>query len=126
MYTNLIIDFGVGLIPLLGDFADAWFKCNTRNNILLERYLRERAAKDPAPPSVPKQSTMQRWFGSGSNAPESHSQQPIPLGPTDSPAVPVAAVADLPSKHEAALGSSDQDLEAQSGGEGVIHYTREG
>jgi hypothetical protein len=116
MYTNLMIDFGVGLIPLLGDFADAWFKCNTRNNVLLERYLRERGEKNPAPPPAPKQPTMQRWFGPGSNAPVVAAEGVKP---------------DLPSRHEApatkvsGLGSSDQDLEAQNNDEGVIHYRRE-
>src|SRR5271163_74370 len=58
MYTNVMIDFGIGMIPVVGDFADAWFKCNTRNNILLERYLREKGQKHPvAPPSgKPQQS----------------------------------------------------------------------
>ena len=86
MYTNLIIDFGIGLIPILGDFADAWFKCNTRNNILLERYLRERGAKNPAPPPAPKQSTMRRWFGNDPSASGSHPQKPLPHDATDSPA----------------------------------------
>src|SRR5215475_1525635 len=67
MYTNLAIDFGIGLIPVLGDIADAWFKCNTRNNMLLERYLRERGQKFPVPPTTtpPKQSgfTLKKLFG---------------------------------------------------------------
>jgi len=139
MYTNLIIDFGIGLIPILGDFADAWFKCNTRNNILLERYLRERGAKNPAPPPAPKQSTMRRWFGNGPSASGSHPQQPAPHGATDSPAVPAAAPVvatdgenlGLPARHGAPMinrstgGASEQDLEAQSSDEGVIHYRRE-
>src|SRR5208282_6770384 len=109
MYANLMIDFGVGLIPLLGDFADAWFKCNTRNNILLERYLRERGAKHPAPPPVPKQSTMQRLFGPGPNAPGNHPQQPLSHGARDSHASPAVAPEvsthgakpDLPPSHGA-------------------------
>lgn len=139
MYANLMIDFGVGLVPLLGDFAGAWFKCNTRNNVLLERFLRDRGAKNPAPPPVPKQSTMQRLLGSGSNAPGSHPQQPVPLGAMDSPAVPAAAPVaatddakpNLPARNGApattggAFGSSDRDLEAQNNDEAVIHYRRE-
>jgi len=40
MMFNIIVDFVVGLIPILGDLADAVYKCNTRNAILLEHYLR--------------------------------------------------------------------------------------
>ena len=36
MLINIIADFLVGLVPFLGDLADAAFKCNTRNLRLLE------------------------------------------------------------------------------------------
>lgn len=36
MMINIMADFVVGLIPFLGDLADAAFKCNTRNLRLLE------------------------------------------------------------------------------------------
>ena len=39
MLLNIIMDFTVGLIPFLGDLADAAFKCNTRNVRLLEETL---------------------------------------------------------------------------------------
>lgn len=39
MLLNILLDFGVGLVPFLGDMADAWFKCNTRNLRLLEVHL---------------------------------------------------------------------------------------
>src|SRR5881396_383491 len=42
MYMNIILDFLVGLVPFLGDIADAMYKCNTRNAILLEDFLRKR------------------------------------------------------------------------------------
>jgi len=44
MYTNVAIDFALGLVPFLGDIADASFKCNTKNVALLEKYLVERYA----------------------------------------------------------------------------------
>jgi hypothetical protein len=139
MYANLMFDFVVGLIPLIGDFADAWFKCNTRNNMLLERYLRERGAKNPAPPPMPKQSTVQRLFGAGPSAPGDHPLQPVSHGATDSPAAPAVAPIfategakpDLPPRHGApvtkgsVLESSDQGLEAQNNNEGMIYYRRE-
>jgi len=44
MYTNVAIDFALGLVPFLGDIADASFKCNTKNVALLEKYLVEKHA----------------------------------------------------------------------------------
>lgn len=55
MLLNIALDFGIGLVPFLGDIADAWFKANTRNAWLLEDYLvkqaelrRTGAINDPA------------------------------------------------------------------------------
>ena len=45
MQMNMVIDFVIGLIPFIGDIADAAYKCNTRNVILLEQELRERGKK---------------------------------------------------------------------------------
>ena len=39
MTFNIAVDFMVGLIPFVGDLADAAFKCNTKNAALLEDYL---------------------------------------------------------------------------------------
>jgi hypothetical protein len=69
MYANMAVDFGIGLVPVIGDIVDAWFKCNTRNNVLLERYLREKGQKHPAAPAPPKQSGLKKWFGSGAADP---------------------------------------------------------
>lgn len=44
MLINIVFDFFIGLVPFLGDIADAVYKCNTRNAILLEKYLREKEA----------------------------------------------------------------------------------
>ncbi|KAK2744381.1 hypothetical protein FQN57_004276 [Myotisia sp. PD_48] len=41
MVFNVFLDFIIGLVPFVGDLADAMYKCNTRNAILLERYLSE-------------------------------------------------------------------------------------
>ena len=150
MYTNLAIDFGVGLIPVVGDFADAWFKCNTRNNLLLERFLRERGATNPAPPPPPKQSTMRRWFGPGPSASGSHPQQPVAAAPTttqdtvvnaggNKPVAPVLPPRDTtsgPKQSERGVGTDggrdvvaarERDLEAQThnGGQDAIHYRRD-
>lgn len=45
MMMNVIIDFVIGLVPFIGDLADAVYKCNTRNAVLLEKHLREKGAK---------------------------------------------------------------------------------
>jgi hypothetical protein len=42
MWFNVAVDFALGLVPILGDLADATFRCNTRNVALLERYLKEK------------------------------------------------------------------------------------
>lgn len=39
MMGNVLLDIGVGTIPLLGDLFDVAFKANTRNMALLEPYL---------------------------------------------------------------------------------------
>lgn len=45
MLLNIIIDFFIGLVPFVGDIADALYKCNTRNAIMLENYLRTQHEK---------------------------------------------------------------------------------
>lgn len=45
MMFNIIIDFFIGLVPFIGDLADAIYKCNTRNAIILEKHLRNKANK---------------------------------------------------------------------------------
>ncbi|GKZ33065.1 hypothetical protein AbraIFM66950_002840 [Aspergillus brasiliensis] len=45
MLMNIVIDFFIGLVPFVGDVADALYKCNTRNAVLLEKHLREKGAK---------------------------------------------------------------------------------
>jgi len=92
MYANIALDFGIGLVPVIGDIADAWFKCNTRNNILLERYLREKGQKHPVAPPPPKQSTLGRWLGSGPDG-----QHPVEAHPAAaSSTTPAAAIANPP------------------------------
>jgi Domain of unknown function (DUF4112) len=63
MQMNIVIDFVIGLIPFIGDVADAAYKCNTRNVILFEQILRKRGEKrlrgtpqaSMADPSLPDQ-----------------------------------------------------------------------
>lgn len=61
MVFNMAVDFGIGLVPFVGDIADALYKCNTRNVVLLEKELRDRGRKrlkgtpqaNAADPSLP-------------------------------------------------------------------------
>lgn len=46
MMFNIMLDFVVGLVPFIGDLADAVFRANTRNAVELEKYLREKGAKN--------------------------------------------------------------------------------
>lgn len=41
MLSNVLIDWAVGLIPLVGDVFDIGFKANRRNTAILRRHLTE-------------------------------------------------------------------------------------
>ena len=45
MVVNLAIDLAIGIVPVAGDIVDVFWKANTRNLALLERYA---AAERPA------------------------------------------------------------------------------
>lgn len=45
MLINVILDFVLGLVPFIGDLADAVYKANTRNAVILETHLRQKGAK---------------------------------------------------------------------------------
>ena len=44
MIFNILLDFAVGLVPFVGDLADAAYKCNTKNCRMLEVYLDKKYA----------------------------------------------------------------------------------
>lgn len=46
MYFNIALDFAIGLVPFIGDVADAIFRANTRNAWILEEYLVKKAEAD--------------------------------------------------------------------------------
>ncbi len=43
MVSNVIIEVMIGLVPVLGDFADGFWQANTKNVLLLEAVLAQRA-----------------------------------------------------------------------------------
>jgi len=53
MLRNMGIDFLGGLLPVVGDVFDAIYKANTRNTLLLKRYLEAELAVVPPPPPFP-------------------------------------------------------------------------
>jgi len=54
MVANVLLDIGVGAIPLVGDTFDAFFKANTRNIKLLNEVQEQRAEQKPV-------STFSSW-----------------------------------------------------------------
>jgi hypothetical protein len=49
MLANLAVDFGVGLVPFLGDAADVWFKASLKNRAVFEKAVAKRTPRPPAP-----------------------------------------------------------------------------
>jgi len=47
MVVNVLVDVVIGIVPLIGDAADVFWKSNARNFALLERH-----ASSPTPPSA--------------------------------------------------------------------------
>ncbi|PHH61050.1 hypothetical protein CDD81_818 [Ophiocordyceps australis] len=90
MLVNIAVDFAVGLIPFLGDLADAVFKANTRNALLLEQHLRDKGKKElrksglPLPaidPSSAEEYDRERYEAMTSHQPSSthrHGVTPAP------------------------------------------------
>ncbi len=74
MWLNVMIDFAIGLVPFLGDFADAFFRCNTKNAVELERMLirrRDKALEDVEKvhqPSRPNRPQGQHYLGGNPEA----------------------------------------------------------
>jgi hypothetical protein len=46
MYFTVLLDFVIGLVPIVGDIGDAAYKVNTKNAAKLEAFLRERGARN--------------------------------------------------------------------------------
>jgi hypothetical protein len=76
MYFNVFLDFIIGFVPILGDIGDAMFHANTRNAIILERYLRANKGRTerteggyistPGLPPLTKTAVAERAVGTSS------------------------------------------------------------
>ncbi|KAF8004216.1 hypothetical protein HF325_001664 [Metschnikowia pulcherrima] len=53
MMANVAFDFGIGLIPIVGDLINIAYKCNLRNFVMLEKYLVEKYHKNGQKMGVP-------------------------------------------------------------------------
>ncbi|KAI1908450.1 hypothetical protein LOZ53_004224 [Ophidiomyces ophidiicola] len=80
MLFNVIFDFAIGLVPFIGDLADALYKCNTRNAVLLEKYLKEKGQR-----TLDSTSQVDLEVGAGTRKPQrqitssnEHPRQPEP------------------------------------------------
>ena len=62
MLANVLLDVGVGTVPLLGDLFDVAFKANTRNMQLLEPYLPAGARREPSSVVIDVTPTRWRWY----------------------------------------------------------------
>ena len=51
MLINMLVEFVVGVVPVVGDLFDFYWKANVRNVQLLQTYIE----KQLAPPPKPKQ-----------------------------------------------------------------------
>jgi len=61
MCLNIFLDWAVGMVPFLGDLADAFFRANARNYDILEKQLAERSIKkgiDPWPQATAMMARM--------------------------------------------------------------------
>lgn len=71
MMTNILIDFGLGLIPVLGIITGALYRANSRNALILQHYMNRRARKNVEQglflkdPNAKKIGT--NWFSFGRN-----------------------------------------------------------
>src|SRR5579862_3206759 len=125
MYANVAFDFGIGLVPILGDVADAIFKANSRNYSLLYDYLLKKGQEHPVEPPPPsKQTFLRRWFGSGpqagtpANEPAAVRSADVPVPNTSTDVVQPSAVKVGPDRNNKSM---QRDLEAQQ----EYHYSRQ-
>jgi hypothetical protein len=45
MLANVLVDLLLGIVPVVGDLADMWFRANERNVALLKEYLGDEAGE---------------------------------------------------------------------------------
>ncbi|PGH36901.1 hypothetical protein GX50_00135 [[Emmonsia] crescens] len=115
MLLNVVIDFFIGLIPFIGDLADAVYKCNTRNAVILERLLKERGEENLKRTALPLHEPartdtdhhrLPTTGGSG--------REPSPLR-NDSPAQPARVHTDKSSRKPAPSAGRKREPDVEMG-----------
>ena len=117
MMLNVTIDFLIGLVPFLGDVADALYRCNTRNAALLYKHLQQRGAARLERGEVPGQreaSRNRRNNSQNQHSPQSGdpSQKQMRQGKPANPQ-PVPDNPNALNEKTAALGAKDSMQNAQ-------------
>lgn len=93
MMANVAFDFTIGLVPIVGDIVNLMYKANSRNALLLEKYLSEKAkkrSKGRADPPIQQQQMRKEqsqqssgWFGWGKSQKNPQYQNEQVAGVTD-------------------------------------------
>lgn len=90
MMANVMFDFGIGLIPIVGDFINVLYKCNSRNFVLLEKHLVKKYGNKESIPVVAttnnnnnhgKNSTPPPVAGNTNPVGKTNQNRPIPQPP---------------------------------------------
>ncbi|KAI9890511.1 MAG: hypothetical protein M1814_003850 [Vezdaea aestivalis] len=122
MWMNIILDFAIGLVPFLGDVADALYRCNTRNAAILEAHLRKTALvkrrsqglPDTLDPSLPEEYDRDDGTELTTVPPSYHTE--APMAADRAAKTKAESVRTQPAKKKNAgwftSGSREPDLEA--------------
>jgi hypothetical protein len=90
MMTNIMIDFALGLTPVLGIVAGALYKANSRNSLILSHFLTKRA-KENVKKGLFLQGDEARaqrsWFGWGNYWKKQSQNKPSNIGDDDEEAL---------------------------------------
>ena len=123
MVANILIDFLLGITPILGTIAGALYKANSRNSLVLERFLKKRASQNVAnglylaDPAASKKKSKSSWFPSYSSADTSLTMNvSIPPSVQESAGISSASVSTQPVTVMRVPGAphviEEQDLKA--------------
>ncbi|SCV01785.1 LAME_0G18492g1_1 [Lachancea meyersii CBS 8951] len=58
MITNIAVDFGLGLVPIVGDLVSVCYKANSRNVLVLEKHLKSKYNRLAAPVTSTKRTPV--------------------------------------------------------------------
>lgn len=79
MILNLVVDFLLGIIPFLGALAGALYKANSRNSLILEHFLKNRAAANVAKGLYVSSGSSSSSSGISSSVPQPNREINVPL-----------------------------------------------